>query len=214
MIGLDGIGPVAALFRRLDPAQDHRQPHRDRRLPDRIEERGLIEAKRIVERQQRACQRARDQHRPPRGGIARPRRQQADPQRHHGRADQTARQSGEQIPHDPRGTRGLPVDEDRRIHRADKGDHGDDRGKPRRPPRIGAEAPHQNEDEHGERHRDQRNAKLSGQADDLVDQRRQQRREDAGHQAAGGDHEQAVAGSVSGSDRLGQRALLCYGTPA
>ena len=74
--------------------------------------------------------------------------------------------------------------------------------------RIGAEAPHQNEDEHGERHRNQRNAKLAGQADDMVDQRRQQRREDAGDDAAGGDHQKIVAGGVSGSDRLGQRALL------
>jgi hypothetical protein len=66
-------------------------------------------------------------------------------------------------------------------------------------------AAHQNEDEHGERHRDQRDAKLSGQADQLVDQRRQQRRENAGYEAAGGDRKQAVAHGVSGRDRLGQR---------
>jgi len=108
--------------------------------------------------------------------------------------------------------RGLSLDKDRRVHRADKRDHGDDRRKPRRPPRIGAEAPHQNENEHGERHRDQRNAKLAGQADDMVDQRRQQRREDAGDEAAGGHHEEIVAGDVSGGDRLRQRALLSCNT--
>src|SRR6476646_1006532 len=42
----------------------------------------------------------------------------------------------------------------------------------------------------------------------MVDQRWQQRREDAGDDAACGGHEQAVAGSAGGGDRLGQRSLL------
>src|SRR6476469_4957908 len=42
----------------------------------------------------------------------------------------------------------------------------------------------------------------------MVDQRWQQRREDAGDDAACGSGEQAVAGSAGGSDRLRQRSLL------
>ena len=74
---------------------------------------------------------------------------------------------------------GLPVDPDRRIHRADEGNHGDEGRSQRRPPRIRAVAPDQNGNENREGNRRQRDPDISGSAVDPVDQRHGQRGKNA-----------------------------------
>ena len=153
-----------------------------------------FETERIVERQQCAGHGADEQHRQPCPEMARPRGQQGDRKRHDAGADETAGQSGQHASQRLAGIDGLPVDKDRGIHRTDEGDHGDDGGGQRRPPRIGGKPPHQNEHQHSEREPHQRDPDVAGQSTELVDHGQQQRRQDAGHDAGGGDFQEAVAG--------------------
>ena len=109
---------------------------------------------------------------------------------------------------------GLSVDEDRGVHRGNEGDHGDDGGGQRRPPRIGRVPPHHNEHQHGERDRHQRDPEVAGHAAELVDHGQQQRRQETGQRCrrprpSG----RSLRDASRRSDRLGQRSPPCCGAP-
>jgi hypothetical protein len=66
--------------------------------------------------------------------------------------------------------------------------------------------------ENRKRHRHQRDPEIAGRTADPVDQLREQRRQNAGQDAAGGNREKTVGGLPRGSDRLGQSSTSIHGS--
>jgi len=188
-------------------------PDRHRRLPHRIKHRRQIElragalstASSVPAR--RAPSSASATTPPP---CAAPRGSSAIPSAITPEADQSAGEPPPEYCASPFAAAiGLPVDEDGRIHRTDERDRGDDGGNQRRPARL--RAPH-HEKTPAPRTATAPSAsrKIGRHAGELVDQRRRQRRQDAGQQgrrrrfSAG-----RLRGAVSG-DRVGQRSLPLF----